>query len=336
MLCHGTVCVVGKIRDLILQLSKSSIYSTKPHNFNVQTIDVAGNTAKSEGWNIAIGPDVTLTKGSEDFFARAGERHKSGTTFPSGLKVTTANGADFTIDADYTHNSCLLSNISPTVYFGATTDIHFVAWGWGSTGVSSSPLLVEIYDIDGKLIDKLEIQSNNFNEKVPLNYTAPEGVYISHAKITTKDSGGIYLDDFKWGINPPKVTNTSVDVLSHDEFTVIHDEDALVNYVDDDNGFILDKEDFKNSNDIRLDEIFSFTSVDGLDHIQNEQIIVEASQEETITLNDLLKDGTDLGDWSQVAGTITQGGQVYDVYRHSGVEGELLVQQGVKVELDNH
>ncbi|WP_435091381.1 AMP-binding enzyme, partial [Escherichia coli] len=28
--CHGTVCVVGKIRDLIPQLSKSSIYSTKP------------------------------------------------------------------------------------------------------------------------------------------------------------------------------------------------------------------------------------------------------------------------------------------------------------------
>ncbi|MER1349849.1 hypothetical protein KJR81_25265, partial [Klebsiella pneumoniae] len=32
LLCHGTVCVVGKIRDLILQLSKSSIYSTKPAN----------------------------------------------------------------------------------------------------------------------------------------------------------------------------------------------------------------------------------------------------------------------------------------------------------------
>ncbi len=32
LLCHGTVCVVGKMRDLILQLSKSSIYSTKPHN----------------------------------------------------------------------------------------------------------------------------------------------------------------------------------------------------------------------------------------------------------------------------------------------------------------
>ncbi|MER3868560.1 hypothetical protein J8865_25555, partial [Klebsiella pneumoniae] len=32
LLCHGTVCVVGKMRDLILQLSKSSIYSTKPIN----------------------------------------------------------------------------------------------------------------------------------------------------------------------------------------------------------------------------------------------------------------------------------------------------------------
>lgn len=30
MLCHGPVCVVGRMRDLILPFSKSSIYSTKP------------------------------------------------------------------------------------------------------------------------------------------------------------------------------------------------------------------------------------------------------------------------------------------------------------------
>ncbi|MBY7332303.1 hypothetical protein K6486_20990, partial [Escherichia coli] len=35
LLCHGTVCVVGKIRDLILQLSKSSIYSTKPNKLRI-------------------------------------------------------------------------------------------------------------------------------------------------------------------------------------------------------------------------------------------------------------------------------------------------------------
>ncbi|PLL50858.1 hypothetical protein CWM89_04735, partial [Klebsiella pneumoniae] len=32
LLCHGMVCVVGRMRDLILQLSKSSIYSTKPRS----------------------------------------------------------------------------------------------------------------------------------------------------------------------------------------------------------------------------------------------------------------------------------------------------------------
>lgn len=42
MLCHGTVCVVGKIRDLILQLSKSSIYSTKPlYNGDLLVVDSA-------------------------------------------------------------------------------------------------------------------------------------------------------------------------------------------------------------------------------------------------------------------------------------------------------
>ncbi|MBX4721712.1 hypothetical protein C0Q71_27615 [Klebsiella pneumoniae] len=39
MLCHGTVCVVGKIRDLILQLSKSSIYSTKPVKNSLDELD---------------------------------------------------------------------------------------------------------------------------------------------------------------------------------------------------------------------------------------------------------------------------------------------------------
>ncbi|MEY7471390.1 hypothetical protein AB9D27_08860, partial [Enterobacter cloacae] len=47
LLCHGTVCVVGKIRDLILQLSKSSIYSTKPlQGYSIKLL--AGETGVSE------------------------------------------------------------------------------------------------------------------------------------------------------------------------------------------------------------------------------------------------------------------------------------------------
>ncbi|MCS4607394.1 hypothetical protein KW485_12515, partial [Enterobacter kobei] len=39
-----TVCVVGKMRDLILQLSKSSIYSTKPFG---RSIDISDTRARA-------------------------------------------------------------------------------------------------------------------------------------------------------------------------------------------------------------------------------------------------------------------------------------------------
>ncbi|WP_284318250.1 DUF4049 domain-containing protein, partial [Escherichia coli] len=42
LLCHGMVCVVGRMRDLILQLSKSSIYSTKPGNGGRERIGETG------------------------------------------------------------------------------------------------------------------------------------------------------------------------------------------------------------------------------------------------------------------------------------------------------
>ncbi|ATC76718.1 transposase [Klebsiella pneumoniae] len=64
MLCHGTVCVVGKIRDLILQLSKSSIYSTKPTNTTLLSEKVviyyekrgnAENYIKEAKYDMAVG-----------------------------------------------------------------------------------------------------------------------------------------------------------------------------------------------------------------------------------------------------------------------------------------
>ncbi|MEP8852566.1 hypothetical protein ABKU49_23190, partial [Enterobacter hormaechei] len=49
LLCHGMVCVVGRMRDLILQLSKSSIYSTKPLRHGVHSVAHRGQVAGCSG-----------------------------------------------------------------------------------------------------------------------------------------------------------------------------------------------------------------------------------------------------------------------------------------------
>ncbi|MBY7436959.1 hypothetical protein K7A39_13840, partial [Escherichia coli] len=64
LLCHGTVCVVGKIRDLILQLSKSSIYSTKPFEvFNPE--DRAYDKV-----TVTVGADGNATGASVEFIGK--------------------------------------------------------------------------------------------------------------------------------------------------------------------------------------------------------------------------------------------------------------------------
>ncbi|WP_447342206.1 recombinase family protein (plasmid) [Klebsiella pneumoniae] len=58
LLCHGTVCVVGKMRDLILQLSKSSIYSTKPLRHLINTVHDL--TARGTGLKVLTGHGATI------------------------------------------------------------------------------------------------------------------------------------------------------------------------------------------------------------------------------------------------------------------------------------
>jgi len=48
-------------------------------------------------------------------------------------------------------------------------------------------------------------------------------------------------------------------------------------------------------------------------------------------LSDLLPNGMDIGDWENL-GQVTAAGVVYEVYQHTGLEAEILVQQGVVVE----
>ncbi|MGM3276036.1 Ig-like domain-containing protein [Ralstonia sp. 24A2] len=66
------------------------------------------------------------------------------------------------------------------------------------------------------------------------------------------------------------------------------------------------------------------------------QMMVKGNAGDVVQLSDLLPDGGDVGDWAQQSGTVTVDAVQYNIYYHSGLNAELLVQTGVQTTLDNH
>ncbi|MFU5485668.1 hypothetical protein ACM7XN_29700, partial [Pseudomonas aeruginosa] len=64
----------------------------------------------------------------------------------------------------------------------------------------------------------------------------------------------------------------------------------------------------------------------------NVQLAVKGDAGDVVMLNDLLPNGMDVGDWENL-GQITAAGIVYEVYQHTALEAEILVQQGVEVQM---
>ncbi|AKG67691.1 hypothetical protein WN53_00240 [Serratia fonticola] len=61
------------------------------------------------------------------------------------------------------------------------------------------------------------------------------------------------------------------------------------------------------------------------------QLAVKGDAGDVVMLSDLLPNGMDVGDWENL-GEVISAGISYDVYHHTGLEAEILVQQGVDVQ----
>nr|WP_249342467.1 Ig-like domain-containing protein [Pseudomonas rustica] len=62
------------------------------------------------------------------------------------------------------------------------------------------------------------------------------------------------------------------------------------------------------------------------------QMLIKGNAGDVVNLDDLLADGTDPGDWAG-QGTVTVEGIVYNVFQHSSLDAQLLVQDGVTTNL---
>ncbi|MGU5817642.1 Ig-like domain-containing protein [Aeromonas hydrophila] len=61
------------------------------------------------------------------------------------------------------------------------------------------------------------------------------------------------------------------------------------------------------------------------------QLAIRGNTGDTVELSDLLPNGMDVGDW-EITGSVTVAGYQYEVYRHTEMAADLLVQHGVQVQ----
>ncbi|MGF6695347.1 hypothetical protein M2318_005449, partial [Metapseudomonas resinovorans] len=62
------------------------------------------------------------------------------------------------------------------------------------------------------------------------------------------------------------------------------------------------------------------------------QLAIKGNAGDTVQISDLLPNGMDVGDWEHL-GPITLPSGVYEVYHHTELAADILVQQGVTVQL---
>jgi hypothetical protein len=70
-------------------------------------------------------------------------------------------------------------------------------------------------------------------------------------------------------------------------------------------------------------------------HDDTVQMMVKGNAGDVVNLSDLVK-GSDEGDWAKAEGTVEVAGVKYEVYQHSALDAELLVQEGIQTNLLNN
>lgn len=307
------------------------------YNFNVSATDKVGNNSqKSTDWKIIIGGDYK--SGLENFEKEddIDAKDKIIYTTGTGLKWSFVKLAP----ADNGWVSGILTNQGNTrlhvtnksivkLDFGLTNEISFVTGGYGTGNAT-----FKVYTPQGKLI-----YSGILTKANPiLEYQSEE---IGYIEVTVADGGGIYIDNVKWGggetlpvsTDDHKIVNVN-DLLSPVIEANDEREEASESGSSSENSNSMIQ--LINSGLISLADVLTSGEKNLYIDDGKEQMLVKGQAGDKIEFSDLLKDGTDLGDWNQVLGTVTIAGEQYNVYQHSGSDVEVLVQMGVQVELQNH
>ncbi|MEP8986066.1 Ig-like domain-containing protein [Enterobacter cloacae] len=316
------------------------------HTFSIFSIDQAGN--RSAGGSRTLTVIAPTTSGSENFNALANTYLTIGKPTSSGFTLLSGSASvSTTVSGAYYSNPFLYieqGTKGTTFTVGETNNISFQLMGWGGYGGGlGTTAYVKFYNAAGKEIGSLSGVGRSSTDYVNFNFAAPAGETIAKVHIYSNDTSGLGLDNLTWGTQvASRSAGRSVSMLMNTEEQ--HDDNASV--VSTLNGHeikldnLQDKTiDLTNSKqdklNISLNDVLTHAEKDLFIADGNKQMMVQGNKGDVVNLSDLLPDNSDPGNWTN-AGNVKVSGVEYQVYQVENLDVELLVQNGVTVNVNNH
>ncbi|WP_336777643.1 Ig-like domain-containing protein [Pantoea sp. USHLN256] len=249
---------------------------------------------------------------------------------------------------------------APTLKFGTgASTIKFSATTNGGGGGNPQ---FRIYDIDGKVITTRSISGDNSWT----SYTAPTGRVIGKIEFF---GGGATIDNVTW-TTPPAKSRSMADAIEDENSLLLNDEmvqlaklgeeqqDEIIGTEGRIDILAVQGEDQlidltrlgemvksvevidltgsgNNTLNISLGDILAQGGTNLFINDDTTQMMVKGNEGDVLNLSDLVE-GADSGDWAKVEGTVQVSGVRYEVYKHSSLEAELLVQEGIQTNLLNN
>ncbi|KLQ43128.1 hemagglutinin [Enterobacter cloacae subsp. dissolvens] len=316
------------------------------HTFSIFSIDQAGN--RSAGGSRTLTVIAPTTSGSENFNALANTYLTIGKPTSSGFTLLSGSASvSTTVSGAYYSNPFLYieqGTKGTTFTVGETNNISFQLMGWGGYGGGlGTTAYVKFYNAAGKEIGSLSGVGRSSTDYVNFNFAAPAGETIAKVHIYSNDTSGLGLDNLTWGTQvASRSAGRSVSMLMNTEEQ--HDDNASV--VSTLNGHEINLDnlqhktiDLTNSKqdklNISLNDVLTHAEKDLFIADGNKQMMVQGNKGDVVNLSDLLPDNTDPGNWTN-AGNVKVSGVEYQVYQVENLDVELLVQNGVTVNVNNH
>ena len=326
------------------------------HTFSVFSIDQAGN--RSAGVSRSLTVISPKTSGFEDFNALTAVNYGKGTvTLASGLKFTLSDNyysgyAGSIHQASPTAGKVLAPFGNLTMHFGGMSAVSMKLYGANDATQSSVVKSTYIvYDTLGKVITSGNLPAG---EGVTFSVNAPAGreigdiVFNMGRGASSGMSGGgntvntdqYFIDDVRWTAGATRSASRSMMMSTEEQ----HDDNTHA--VSTLNGHEINLDnlqhktiDLTNSKqdklNISLNDVLTHAEKDLFIADGNKQMMVQGNKGDVVNLSDLLPDNSDPGNWTN-AGNVKVSGVEYQVYQVENLDVELLVQNGVTVNVNNH